>query len=94
MVDVVRMNENSVLKTVGAVAGIGGIAIAVLMLIYRELIRSNLLSIIQPDHAAAIIAAIVILTFFVEIFGVYCWLVNSRRRFISEKAWIFVSITN
>ena len=84
------MNDNVIFKAVGAVAGIGGIALAVLLLVYRDLIQAKVFPTLEPAHAALVIGALVVCTFFVAVFGIYGWLVNAANKFIAQKAWLFI----
>ena len=66
-------NPSSILKIVGQVAGIGGIALGVFLLIFREVIRKNIFPNLAQIQAYRIIRLIVILTFFIAALGIGSW---------------------
>lgn len=68
------MAENSILETLGQVAGIGGISLGVLLLIFKEIIRKNIFPGLNRQQAYNILKLIILLTFFVAIAGIAAWL--------------------
>lgn len=66
------------LKSVGLVAGIGGIALAVLMTVFREVIRKNIFAQLDPHAGYRLLRLILVLTWSVAIIGVGAWLMAKR----------------
>jgi hypothetical protein len=65
--------EAQVLQAVGKVAGIGGLALGVFLLLFREVIRKNIFPTLSDDHAYRLIRQFMSLTFAVAISGVVAW---------------------
>ncbi|MFG2039965.1 type IV pilus biogenesis/stability protein PilW [Dactylosporangium sp. NPDC048998] len=68
-----------VLQVVGAVAGIGGLGLGVVLLVYRDfvrqLVRRRAFRTLSSSQATTLFAAVVILTFAVAVVGVFAGLV-------------------
>lgn len=65
--------ETSLLKTVGQIAGIGGIALGVLLLVFRDVIRRNIFPRLASIQAYRLICLIVVLTFLIAAIGIGAW---------------------
>jgi hypothetical protein len=65
--------EASILKTVAQIAGIGGIALGVLLIIFRNIIRKNIFPKFKNEEAYKIIRLIIILTFAIAALGIISW---------------------
>jgi hypothetical protein len=65
--------DTSVLQTVGQVAGIGGLALGVLLLIFREVIRKNIFPNLAQIQAFRIIRLLIVATFLIAALGVAAW---------------------
>lgn len=76
------MNQE-ILKTVGQVAGIGGVALGVFLILFREVIRKNIFPDLSKDHAYRLLRLIVILVWSVAIAGIAAWVfvsVDAQRK--------------
>jgi len=62
--------EEHVLQAVGKVAGIGGIALGVFMLLFREVIRKNIFPTLSDDEAYRLIRQFMYLTFGIALVGI------------------------
>jgi hypothetical protein len=62
-----------ILKTVGQVAGIGGLALGVILVLFREVIRKNIFPNLSKVQAYKLLRMIIILTFLVAIVGIFAW---------------------
>lgn len=71
--------DPSILKVVGQIAGIGGIALGVLLIIFRNIIRKNIFPQLKPAEAYKIIRLIIILTFVIALSGIIAWVYTSTR---------------
>lgn len=67
------------LKLAGAVAGIGGVAIACVAYIFREIIRKEIFPQLKPKQAYALLNRIITLIFIVGLLGVLAYLIVSLR---------------
>ena len=65
--------EEHVLQAVGKVAGIGGLALGVFLLLFREVIRKNIFPTLSDEHAYRLIRQFMFLTFAVATFGIVAW---------------------
>ena len=65
------------LKIVGAVAGIGGIALGSVVLIFREIIRKEIFPTLTKEQSYTLLNKIVVLTFVTGILGITAYLVVS-----------------
>jgi hypothetical protein len=73
--------ESKVLGAVGKVAGIGGLALGVFLLIFQGLLKQNLLfqAGLSQQQAFYTIAALMILTFGIAGIGIFSWLISARN---------------
>ena len=62
-----------VLKTVGQVAGIGGLALGVFLLLFREIIRKQIFPQLGKTHAYRLLRLISIFVFLIAVIGIGAW---------------------
>ena len=60
-------------KTLGQIAGIGGIALGVFLILFREIIRKKIFPTLKKDHAYRLLRLIAILVFIVALAGISAW---------------------
>jgi hypothetical protein len=65
--------EPKLLETVGKIAGIGGLALGVFLLLFREVIRRNIFPMLSQDKAYRLIQQFMFLTFGVAALGIFAW---------------------
>jgi hypothetical protein len=65
--------EIQLLQAVGKIAGIGGLALGVFVLLFEEVIRKNIFPMLSDDHASGLIRQFMYLTFGVAVFGIVAW---------------------
>lgn len=65
--------DTQILKVVGQIAGIGGLALGVLLLLYRELIRKDIFPTLRPMQAYRIIRLLLILVWTIALAGLAAW---------------------
>jgi hypothetical protein len=70
----IRMDYN-LFKVVGVVAGIGGIALASVVYIFREVIRKEIFPQLTKDQAYNLLNRIIVLTFVIGALGILAYLV-------------------
>jgi hypothetical protein len=66
------------LKIVGQVAGIGGLALGVFLLLFREIIRKNIFPRLPPPEAYRLLRLITIAVWSVAIVGIGAWVYTSQ----------------
>lgn len=72
--------DPTLLKAIGQVAGIGGIGIGVLLIIFREIIRKNVFPQLSQRQAYRTLTLIIILTFSAAAIGVAAWVFVSVKQ--------------
>jgi hypothetical protein len=91
-------------RTFGQIAGIGGLALGVLLVLFREVIRKAAFSKVNAEHAYKIIRLIIVLTWTVALVGIGAWVYGSGSKsetltgppvtfapaFPFDTGWIFV----
>jgi hypothetical protein len=71
--------SDSALTVFGQVAGIGGLALGVLLLLYREVLRRRIFPQLSREQGYRIIRLIIVLTWTVAIIGIASWVYTSTR---------------
>ena len=77
--------DNGVLVGAGKIAGIGGIALVVLLFVYRELIRSTLFPTMKESSAAILIGAVVLFTFLISIIAIFSWHTKAAMGYLLDS---------
>jgi len=65
--------ETHLLEAVGKIAGIGGIALGVFLLLFRDVIRKNIFPKLSDELAYRLIRQFMYLTFAIAAFGIAAW---------------------
>jgi glucan phosphoethanolaminetransferase (alkaline phosphatase superfamily) len=70
--------QNDILTALGKVAGVGGIALGVFLLIFQGVLEKNFLpqAGLSADQAFAVILSLMIITFGVAAIGIIAWLIG------------------
>ena len=71
--------ELQVLQAVGKIAGIGGLALGVFVLLFEEVIRKNIFPMLSDEHASGLIRQFMYLTFGVAVLGIAAWTVVALK---------------
>ena len=79
MVEIPEMNPEA-LKIIGAVAGIGGLSLTVLLLIFREVIRKKIYPSLTQNQAYRILNKVIILVTLVALAGIAAWVITELYR--------------
>lgn len=75
------MEATQLLSKIGQIAGIGGIALGVLLLLFRDVIRRNIFPTLGQSHAYRLIKLVVVLTFLISALGLGAWVyVQTKTR--------------
>ncbi len=69
-----------VLKTVGQVAGIGGLALGVFLLLFREIIRKQIFPQLGKTHAYRLLRLISIFVFLIAVIGIGAWVWAEKQQ--------------
>ncbi|WP_192253571.1 hypothetical protein [Mesorhizobium silamurunense] len=70
--------DAAVLKAVGQVAGIGGLALGVFLLLFREIIRKKIFPKLPPAEAYRLLRLIVIAVWSVAVVGIAAWVYSGQ----------------
>jgi hypothetical protein len=65
--------EADILKTAGQVAGIGGVALGVFLVLFRDIIRKNIFPRLPTAEAFHLLRLIAVLVFVVALAGIGAW---------------------
>lgn len=66
--------DSEVLKVVGQVAGIGGVALGVFLLLFRDIIRLKIFPELPPAEAYRLLRLITIAVWSVAVIGIGAWI--------------------
>jgi hypothetical protein len=70
--------DTGILKIAGQVAGIGGLALGVFLLLFREIIRKNIFPKLPPAEAYRLLRLITVAVWSVAIVGIAAWVYTSQ----------------
>ena len=65
--------DAKLLETVGRIAGIGGLALGVFLLLFRDVIRKNIFPTLSDQNAYRLIRQFMYLTFGIAVLGIVAW---------------------
>ncbi len=65
--------DTELLKVVGQVAGIGGLALGVFLLLFREIIRKKIFPMLPPAEAYRLLRLVIVAVWSVAIIGIAAW---------------------
>ncbi len=69
--------EFDLIKTVGQIAGIGGIALGVFLRIFKEIIRKKIFPMLTKEQAYRLLSRISTYTFIIALVGIGAWVYTS-----------------
>jgi hypothetical protein len=72
--------NNSLLETLGQIAGLGGLALGVFLIVFRDVLRKNLFARLGPTHSYRVLRLILVLTWSLAILGLVLWAYTSRSK--------------
>jgi hypothetical protein len=82
--------EAEILKTVGQIAGIGGLALGVLLIVFRDIIRKNIFPRLPAAEAYRLLRLITVAVWTVAIVGIIAWVYVARTSIVSADCGISV----
>jgi hypothetical protein len=62
-----------IFRTLGGIAGLAGLSIGMILLLYREIIRKNVFPALTKRDAYRLLRNIAILSWSIAMFGILCW---------------------
>jgi hypothetical protein len=65
--------EAEILKTIGQIAGIGGLALGVLLIVFRDIVRKKIFPTLPPAEAYRLLRLITVAVWSVAIVGIVAW---------------------
>jgi hypothetical protein len=65
--------ERDILETAGQIAGLGGLALGVLLLVFRQIIAKAIFPTLTKGHAYRLLRLMTVLVFVVAIVGMGAW---------------------
>src|SRR5713101_5221536 len=71
--------DAGLLKTLGEVLGIGGIALGIFFLLFREVIRKSIFPTLKKDDAYMLLRLITVLIWSVAVIGIAAWIWGERK---------------
>jgi hypothetical protein len=69
--------ETTLLKTLGQIAGIGGLSLGLILIIFREVLKKNIYPTLNRIQAYRILRLIILLVWSIAIIGILAWLITS-----------------
>jgi hypothetical protein len=70
--------DPNLFKVLGQIAGIGGISLGVLLLVFRQVIAKNVFSPLTREHSYKLLRLLIVLTFAIACIGIAAWIWSSR----------------
>jgi hypothetical protein len=71
--------DAGLLKTLGEILGIGGVALGVFFLLFREIIRKSIFPTLKKDDAYRLLRLISVLIWSVAVIGIGAWFWGDRK---------------
>lgn len=86
------MMDAELLKIVGQVAGIGGIALGILLLVFRDVVRKKIFPMLTKEQAYKLLRSTLILVWLIALAGIGAWIWISTHS--GESTDVTVNIAN
>lgn len=71
--------EINILESLGKIAGLAGISIGLVALIFKSIIRRKIFPTLEPERAYMIISRIINMSFILALLGLLCWLYLTNK---------------
>ena len=68
-----------ILKTFGQIAGIGGLALATFLILFRDVIRKKIFPTLKKDDAYRLLRLIVMLISMITVIGISAWVWSENK---------------
>jgi len=69
----------NILKLFGQVAGIAGLSIGVVLLLFRDVIRKNVFSRLTREHSYRLLRLVIVLTWSIGVLGIFAWFYSNTQ---------------
>ncbi len=77
--------DSSILKSVGQIAGIGGIGIGVLLLVFRQLIAKTIFASLTKEQSYSLLRLMIVFTWSIAVLGIFAWIYANREHLAKDK---------
>jgi hypothetical protein len=84
--------EQSILQIAGQIAGIGGLSLGVLLIIFRQVIAKNIFVSLTKEHSYKLLRLAIILAWSISAFGIMAWAYSVSTPTGATKKYIVVTI--
>jgi hypothetical protein len=71
--------DSELLKTLGQALGIGGLALGIFFLLFREVIRKSIFPTLKKEDAYRLLRLITVLIWSVAVIGIAAWIWGERK---------------
>ena len=75
-----------VFRTLGGIAGLAGLAIGMILVLYREIVRKNVFPTLTKRDAYRLLRNIAILSWSIAMFGILCWVWSTANLHRNQSA--------
>jgi hypothetical protein len=65
--------DAQILRILGGIAGLAGLAVGMILLLYREIVRKNIFPRLTQADAYRLLRTVTVLSWSVAMFGILCW---------------------
>lgn len=86
--------DAELLKTVGQIAGIGGLALGTFLILFRELLRKSIFPTLKKDDAYRLLRLITVLTWSLAVVGIGAWVWIETWPGVSSSAQAVTGVAN
>jgi hypothetical protein len=81
------METTSLIETVGKVAGIGGLAIGLCLLVFRDVVARNIFPSLTRNQSYRLLRMIIVFTFILGVSGIAAWTWANSRISPDSRKW-------
>ena len=83
--------DAQILRIFGGVAGLAGLAIGMILLLYREIVRKSIFPTLTRTDAYRLLRTIAILSWSIAMFGILCWVWSTSVLHRSQPTSVITS---
>jgi hypothetical protein len=65
--------DAQILRAVGSIAGLAGLAVGMILLLYREIVRKNIFPTLTKRDAYRLLRNLAVLAWSIAVVGIFCW---------------------
>jgi hypothetical protein len=82
-----------IFRTLGGIAGLAGLAVGMILLLYREIIRKNVFPALTKRDAYRLLRNIAVLSWSIAMFGILCWVWSTANLHRNQPSTASVGAT-